>query len=244
MRLATVAPAHTPMICAAVYTSASPVVHRPRIRSARVTTGLKCAPDTGPSARISATRPAPKVLADVGLIAGEKRERWVWWKIVAERVAAARGALEPSAGRRGRNCVAGAPRSQRGEHQPEPGGQRREHEARDDVAQRGREFALFGEPHGLVGERRERRVRTAESGAEHGLGSRRERVVEHEAREEAEQQRAGDVDHERAEGQLAANAALHVAVEEVAGGRADRARDRDAEDQHRDPIARAVVIPV
>jgi ArsR family transcriptional regulator, arsenate/arsenite/antimonite-responsive transcriptional repressor len=37
-----------------------------------------------------------KVLADVGLIVGEKRGRWVWWKIVPERVAAVRGALEPS----------------------------------------------------------------------------------------------------------------------------------------------------
>ena len=41
-----------------------------------------------------------KVLADVGLIVGEKRGRWVWWKIVPERVAAVRGALEPSTLRR------------------------------------------------------------------------------------------------------------------------------------------------
>ena len=31
----------------------------PKMRSASVTTGLKCAPDTGPNARMSATRPAP-----------------------------------------------------------------------------------------------------------------------------------------------------------------------------------------
>ena len=31
----------------------------PKMRSASVTTGLKCAPDTGPNARISATSPAP-----------------------------------------------------------------------------------------------------------------------------------------------------------------------------------------
>jgi ArsR family transcriptional regulator len=37
-----------------------------------------------------------KVLADAGLIVGEKRGRWVWWRIVPERVAAVRGALEPS----------------------------------------------------------------------------------------------------------------------------------------------------
>ena len=35
-----------------------------------------------------------KVLADVGLIVGEKRGRWVWWRIVPERVAAVRGALD------------------------------------------------------------------------------------------------------------------------------------------------------
>jgi ArsR family transcriptional regulator len=35
-----------------------------------------------------------KVLADVGLLVGEKRGRWVWWRIVPERVAAVRGALE------------------------------------------------------------------------------------------------------------------------------------------------------
>jgi ArsR family transcriptional regulator len=37
-----------------------------------------------------------KVLADAGLIVGEKRGRWVWWRIVPERVAAVRAALEPS----------------------------------------------------------------------------------------------------------------------------------------------------
>ena len=35
-----------------------------------------------------------KVLTDVGLIEGEKRGRWVWWRIVPERVAAVRDALE------------------------------------------------------------------------------------------------------------------------------------------------------
>jgi ArsR family transcriptional regulator len=37
-----------------------------------------------------------KVLADAGLIVGEKRGRWVWWRVVPERVAAVRAALEPS----------------------------------------------------------------------------------------------------------------------------------------------------
>ena len=38
-----------------------------------------------------------KVLADAGLIRGEKRGRWVWWTIVPERVDAVRGALAPAA---------------------------------------------------------------------------------------------------------------------------------------------------
>jgi ArsR family transcriptional regulator, arsenate/arsenite/antimonite-responsive transcriptional repressor len=35
-----------------------------------------------------------KVLTEVGLIEGEKRGRWVMWRIVPERVAAVRDALE------------------------------------------------------------------------------------------------------------------------------------------------------
>ena len=34
-----------------------------------------------------------KVLSEAGLIAGEKRGRWVWWSIVPERVEALRDAL-------------------------------------------------------------------------------------------------------------------------------------------------------
>jgi ArsR family transcriptional regulator len=34
-----------------------------------------------------------KVLADAGLIVGEKRGRWMWWRVVPERVEALRGAL-------------------------------------------------------------------------------------------------------------------------------------------------------
>jgi ArsR family transcriptional regulator, arsenate/arsenite/antimonite-responsive transcriptional repressor len=37
-----------------------------------------------------------KVLADAGLIVGEKRGRWVWWSLVPERVDAVRGALAPA----------------------------------------------------------------------------------------------------------------------------------------------------
>src|SRR5262249_19231765 len=35
-----------------------------------------------------------KILAAAGLIEGEKRGRWVWWRIVPERVDAVRAALE------------------------------------------------------------------------------------------------------------------------------------------------------
>ena len=35
-----------------------------------------------------------KQLADAGLIVGEKRGRWVWWRIVPERIAEVRSALE------------------------------------------------------------------------------------------------------------------------------------------------------
>ena len=35
-----------------------------------------------------------KVLAEVGLVVGEKRGRWVWWRVVPERVAAVRAALD------------------------------------------------------------------------------------------------------------------------------------------------------
>lgn len=34
-----------------------------------------------------------KVLAESGLIVGEKRGRWVWWRVVPERVRAVRDAL-------------------------------------------------------------------------------------------------------------------------------------------------------
>lgn len=35
-----------------------------------------------------------KILAEAGLITGDKRGRWVWWSVVPERLAAARGILE------------------------------------------------------------------------------------------------------------------------------------------------------
>jgi ArsR family transcriptional regulator len=35
-----------------------------------------------------------KVLAEAGLLVGEKRGRWVWWRIVPDRMAAVRSALE------------------------------------------------------------------------------------------------------------------------------------------------------
>ena len=38
-----------------------------------------------------------KVLAEAGLIEGEKRGRWVWWRIVPDRLSALRTALEAPA---------------------------------------------------------------------------------------------------------------------------------------------------
>jgi ArsR family transcriptional regulator, arsenate/arsenite/antimonite-responsive transcriptional repressor len=35
-----------------------------------------------------------KALADTGLITGEKQGRWVWWRVVPERVQALRAALK------------------------------------------------------------------------------------------------------------------------------------------------------
>jgi ArsR family transcriptional regulator len=37
-----------------------------------------------------------KVLAEAGLLVGEKRGRWVWWRIVPDRMESVRGALEVS----------------------------------------------------------------------------------------------------------------------------------------------------
>jgi ArsR family transcriptional regulator len=49
-----------------------------------------------------------KVLADVGLVVGEKRGRWVWWRIVPERVAAVRAALDGERERVSRGAGASA----------------------------------------------------------------------------------------------------------------------------------------
>jgi len=38
-----------------------------------------------------------KVLADAGLIVGEKRGRWVWWRVVPERLDAIRNSLAAKA---------------------------------------------------------------------------------------------------------------------------------------------------
>ena len=38
-----------------------------------------------------------KILADAGLITGEKRGRWVWWSVVPGRLADAVGAVVPAA---------------------------------------------------------------------------------------------------------------------------------------------------
>jgi ArsR family transcriptional regulator len=38
-----------------------------------------------------------KILAEAGLIEGEKRGRWVWWRVIPERLAALRAALDARA---------------------------------------------------------------------------------------------------------------------------------------------------
>lgn len=38
-----------------------------------------------------------KALAEAGLITGEKRGRWMYWRVVPERVATVRAALDPKA---------------------------------------------------------------------------------------------------------------------------------------------------
>jgi ArsR family transcriptional regulator len=40
-----------------------------------------------------------KVLADAGLIVGERRGRWMWWRVVPEAIDQLRGSLEGSANR-------------------------------------------------------------------------------------------------------------------------------------------------
>jgi ArsR family transcriptional regulator, arsenate/arsenite/antimonite-responsive transcriptional repressor len=37
-----------------------------------------------------------KALAEAGLIAGERRGRWVWWRVVPQRLAALQAALAPT----------------------------------------------------------------------------------------------------------------------------------------------------
>src|SRR5881396_1581404 len=100
-----------------------------------------------------------------------------------------------SSGRRARRRSSLIGRSERGESEAGAGRERGEHEAGEHVARRGAEGTLLREPHRLVGERRERRVGAAEAGAEDGLGRGRERVVEGEAGEHAEEERAAHVDH-------------------------------------------------
>ena len=37
-----------------------------------------------------------KILAEAGLIRGDKRGRWTWWRVVPERLALAQQALDPA----------------------------------------------------------------------------------------------------------------------------------------------------
>lgn len=68
---------------------------RLRLFSLIANAGEVCACDLlGPLDRSQSTvSHHTKVLAETGLIVGEKRGRWVWWSIVPERVALVRGAF-------------------------------------------------------------------------------------------------------------------------------------------------------
>lgn len=46
-----------------------------------------------PAAGPSPSCPHTKVLAEAGLLVGEKRGRWIWWRVEPERLAAVRKAL-------------------------------------------------------------------------------------------------------------------------------------------------------
>jgi hypothetical protein len=63
IRLAATAPPTPPASCAGRYAATCRWETPPKIRSARVMTWLKCPPDTGPNARISATSPASVIRA-------------------------------------------------------------------------------------------------------------------------------------------------------------------------------------
>ncbi|MFO7590210.1 MAG: metalloregulator ArsR/SmtB family transcription factor [Acidimicrobiia bacterium] len=68
---------------------------RLRLFSLIANAGEVCACDLlGPVGRSQPTvSHHTKVLADSGLIVGEKRGRWVWWSVVPERVELLRGAF-------------------------------------------------------------------------------------------------------------------------------------------------------
>lgn len=71
---------------------------RLRLLNMIATAGEVCSCDlTGPLGKSQPTvSHHTKTLADAGLIVGEKRGRWVWWRIVPERVEQLRGALSHS----------------------------------------------------------------------------------------------------------------------------------------------------
>jgi len=70
---------------------------RLRVLSLIAASGEACACDlVEPAGRSQPTvSHHTKILAEAGLIVGDKRGRWVWWSVVPERVAALRSALAP-----------------------------------------------------------------------------------------------------------------------------------------------------
>ena len=68
---------------------------RLRLLSLIADAGTVCSCDlTGPLGKAQPTvSHHTKILTEAGLITGEKQGRWVWWRVVPERVAALREAL-------------------------------------------------------------------------------------------------------------------------------------------------------
>ena len=92
--------------------------------------------------------------------------------------------------------------------------------------------ALLDESNGLEGERGERGVGAAEAGAEDHPRRLREGVVQPEAGQEAEQQRAGDVDDEGSPGEHALGAIPDGAVDEVPQRRPDGGSNNERRPRH------------
>src|SRR6476646_9314288 len=114
MRLASMHPAHAPATCAAMYAPRSRVERPPHTRSARLTTGFRCAPDTEPTARMIATSPAAVAAAFSNSCSptspGDSR-----WAAMPEPTTTATSSMVPRNSARARRGSGASIRSSRGE---------------------------------------------------------------------------------------------------------------------------------